>query len=156
MKINISNLSEGTHTYQLSTSAEKLGLGSNLIGEVGAHVTLEKSINQFFLNVHASVKGVFVCDRCVREYEETISAEFTSVYSWDQDEATDEKDDYYVLSQDQNIIDISDSVKEYVTLAVPLKLLCNTPECEIPLHVEKEEQTIDPRWEKLKVLKQSK
>ena len=49
MKINISNLSQGTHEYELSKNAVGLELQENFIGDVAAHVTLEKSSRQILL-----------------------------------------------------------------------------------------------------------
>lgn len=155
MQINISNLSEGTHTYDLSENAQKLGLESNFHESVDAHVTLEKSMNQLLLTVNASVKGVFVCDRCAREFEETVKTKFTTIYSWENDETMEEEDDYHVLRPDENIIDISQNVTEYLRLSVPLKLLCSKSDCQIPGYETDEKSTIDPRWEQLqKLLKQ--
>lgn len=152
MQINISNLSEGVHTYDLSAEAGKLGLESNLSGMVGASVTLEKSMNQLLLTITASVKGVFVCDRCADEFEKEITTTFNSVYSWENTEEMEDEDDFYILRPDDNIIDISESVREYLSIAVPLKLECGRPECEIPLPPKKEDEEIDPRWEQLKKL----
>lgn len=152
MHINISNLSEGIHEYKLSEQAEAIGLGNDFHGAVTSTVTLEKSVHQFLLKVNASAKGFFICDRCSNEFEETVEASFTSVYSWEQDETKNEDDDFFILRPDENIIDISESIREYLTLAVPLKLLCKKSECKIPEYNATEEHTIDPRWEKLKEL----
>ena len=153
MQINISNLSEGSHTYDLTEETRFLGLSENFSGQVNAHVTLEKSLNQILATVSASVKGIFICDRCARDYESDITTSFHSVYSWDHDDGQGDDDDFFLLARDQNIIDISKSVKEYLTLAVPLKHICGKKDCTIPAYVMKKDDSIDPRWEKLKTLK---
>ncbi|MHB1049654.1 MAG: YceD family protein [Bacteroidota bacterium] len=161
MQINISNLSEGLHTYTLSDDAKSLGLSDNLHGTVTADVTLEKSINQLLLTIEASVKGIFVCDRCVEEFEREVKSTFQTVYSWEQPEEMDEteddedREDYYVLRPDQNMIDIAENVRDYLTLAVPLKLECGKKGCAIPdLPHKEEKQSVDPRWAELgKLLK---
>jgi len=159
MQINISNLSEGLHTYSLSDDAKTVGLSDNLSGQVTAGVTLAKSINQMLLTIEASVKGIFVCDRCAEEFEQEVKSTFHTVYSWEQpeelEETEDEEDreDYYVLRPDQNMIDISENVRDYLTLAVPLKLECGKKGCAIPdLPLKEEEQSIDPRWAELRKL----
>lgn len=156
MQINISNLSEGLHTYTLSDDAKTLGLSDNLNGMVTADITLEKSINQLLLTIEASVKGVFVCDRCVEEFEREIKSTFRTVYSWDQPDDPDEetaREDYYVLRPDQNLIDISENVRDYLTLAVPLKMECGKKECTVPALPAKEEtDVVDPRWAELQKL----
>jgi uncharacterized metal-binding protein YceD (DUF177 family) len=154
MQINISNLSEGVHTYDLTEDSGKLGLDSRFQGIVGAHVTLEKSMNQILASVNASCKGIFICDRCARDFGSEIAAEFTSVYSWEADEVQEEEDDFYILQSDDNIIDIAGTVKEYLTLSIPAKLLCNRDDCEIPPYSVDTEEEIDPRWAQLKKLVQ--
>lgn len=153
MQINISNLSEGTHSYHFLEDSKNLVIGEVFQGPVAISVTLEKSLNQLLLYIQASVKGVFVCDRCADEFEDKVETSFTSVYSWENDEAPEEDDDFHIVARDQNIIDISESIKEYLTVAVPLKHLCNRPNCEIPVREEDADRSIDPRWEKLKELK---
>ena len=154
MKINIAGLSEGSHQYDLVLTADQLGLEPNYIGDVLTNITLEKSIHQIVAMVSASVKGVFICDRCASEFTEEVKTKFTTVYSWEQTEETEEDDDYRILQKDENLIDFSSSVKEYLILAVPLKLLCKN-NCKIPEHIEIKDNNIDPRWEKLKTLKQT-
>lgn len=154
MQIDVSGLSEGVHQYELSKTAVDLGLESNFSDKVSARITLEKSDHQFLATVNASVKGVFICDRCADEYTDVVKTTFTSVYSWEQEEETDDDDDFHILRIDENIIDLSPVIKEYLTLAVPIKLLCKK-NCVIPEHIALEKHAIDPRWEKLQTLVRS-
>ncbi len=151
MKINISGLSEGVHQYERSAAVEELKLDSNFTGDVTASITLEKSIHQILLRVNASVKGLFVCDRCADEFSDVVSASFVSVYTWEQGAEQDENDDYFILGKEDNIIDISDSVSEYIRLGIPVKLLCKN-NCTIPEFVSVKKPAVDPRWEKLQSL----
>ncbi|MCK9408566.1 MAG: DUF177 domain-containing protein [Bacteriovoracaceae bacterium] len=151
MKINISGLSEGVHRYVLAKSAGELGLDSNFTGDITANITLEKSIHQFLAIVNASVKGVFICDRCADEFIDIITTTYTAVYSCDHTEETEEDDDYHLLRNDENMIDFSSSIKEYILLSVPVKLLCGN-NCEIPAQILTAEPLVDARWEKLKNL----
>ena len=154
MKINISGLSEGVLSYDFAKPAVELGLEQNYLGEVHAHVTLEKSIHQIVVMVKASVKGVFVCDRCADEFEEEVKTSFTSIYSWNNDDEAGDDDDFHILRKEDNIIDLDASVKEYLVLAVPLKLECKK-NCEIPesfVAKPEVEATVDPRWKKLQEL----
>jgi uncharacterized metal-binding protein YceD (DUF177 family) len=154
MKINISGLSEGVYQYDFSISAAELRLEPNYNGDVLTNITLEKSIHQIVATVKASVKGVFICDRCASEYSDEVRAQFTSVYTWEQTDDMEEDDDFRILRKDENVIDFSPSVKEYLMLAVPLKLLCKN-NCVIPEHIEAKNTILDPRWEKLQALRQS-
>jgi len=153
MQINISNLSEGSHTYNVSDDAKTLGLSDVFNGTVDADVTLEKSMDQILVTVNASVKGVFVCDRCAEEFETEVITTFRCVYSWEKREESEDEEDYYVLRADENIIDLSANVRDYLTLAVPLKTECGKKGCTIPpLPQHNDETADDPRWEKLRTL----
>ncbi|NUN68314.1 MAG: DUF177 domain-containing protein [Bacteroidetes bacterium] len=154
MKINISGLSEGSHQYVLTEPADGMGLESYFTGDVTATITLEKSIHQILASVNASVKGVFICDRCAEEFQETVDTRYTAVYSWERTEEREEDDDFYLLGKEDNIIDLTASVRDYLQLAVPVKLLCKR-NCELPAHVRAAEPETDPRWEQLKLLKQT-
>ena len=162
MKINISNLSQGTHEYQLSKSVVDLGLEENFLGDVTATVTVEKSSRQIFLRAAIRSHAAFQCDRCLDEFKKEVSSVLQTVYVWNSaDRSEDRDDDVHVLSSDTNIIDISDDVRDGVLLAVPLKLLCQE-ECAglCPLCGKNLNHTangrcgcvsgeIDPRWNKL-------
>ena len=151
MKINISGLSEGVLQCDLSLPAGELGLEPHFIGDATANITLEKSIHQILARVNASVKGVFVCDRCAEEFTDVVKTAFTTVYSWEQTEKKEEDDDFHILRKEDNFIDLSGPVLEYLKLAVPVKLLCKN-NCSIPDHVVAENESADPRWEKLQTL----
>jgi uncharacterized protein len=125
MKINISNIPAGISTHELSQSAQLLGLPENFSGSVTAHVSLEKSSWQILAKITAQVNAAFVCDRCAEEYVRPINAVFDLVYTWTETErSTEEGEDLYVLGDGQKVIDVSDAVREYVLLGVPIKNLC--------------------------------
>jgi uncharacterized protein len=124
MKINISNLSEGVHEYELLQNAEELGLSKNFTGDVIAHAALEKTTRQILLRAKVRAQAVFQCDRCANEFHIEIRSAFETAYMWENGGNGEESDDFHILSPDINIIDISKDVKEFTLLAVPLKLLC--------------------------------
>ena len=152
MIINISGLAEGAHRYERSAPASALGLAPEFSGEVTAAITLEKSVHQILARIDASVKGVFICDRCAEEFEEVVKSSFVAVYSWESEGTHEDDDDFHLLRKDENLIDVSSAVTEYLTLAVPAKLLCGRPECDLPADIAGDEKKTDPRWEKLQQL----
>ena len=162
MKINISNLSQGTHDYKLSKSAAELGLAENFQGDVTANVTLEKSSRQILLRAHSTASALFQCDRCLDEFGKEIEAGLQTLYVWNGDDGSGAEDEEVrLLAADTNIIDISSDVRESIVLAVPLKLLCKEEcrglcqRCGRNLnHAPNGEcdcapNEIDPRWNKL-------
>jgi uncharacterized protein len=162
VKINISNLSQGTHDYELSKSATDLGLAENFLGDVTARVMLEKSSRQIFLRAHIAADAVFHCDRCLEEFRKEVAPTLQTLYVWNAaDRPGNEDEEVRVLTSDTNMIDISTDARESVLLAIPLKLLCKEEcaglcqRCGRNLnHTANGEcdcapNEIDPRWNKL-------
>jgi DUF177 domain-containing protein len=160
MKINISNLSEGVHEYDFEEEPSTIELDERFSKPVIVKVELEKRRRQLFLTGHVKTSGKFVCDRCLEDFDEEIGLDYRMTYVYDMTEADEiQKDELTVIHTSTNEINIAEDVREYLLLAVPLKLLCrddcaglcrscganlNRVACDCP----KEE--IDPRWDELK------
>ncbi len=160
MKINISNLSEGIHEYQFEETPSSIELDDRFSKPVIVNVELEKRRRQLFLTGHVRTSGTFVCDRCLDDFEKDIAVDYRMTYVSDMSEAGEmDQDELTVMHASTNEIDIVEDVKEYISLAVPMKLLCkddcaglcvtcgtnlNHGACDCP----REES--DPRWDKLK------
>ncbi|MBW7888864.1 MAG: DUF177 domain-containing protein [Bacteroidetes bacterium] len=165
MKINISNLAEGNHFYELEGTIEEIGLESPFTGNVRAEVKIEKSFRQLHAVIAARANAHFECDRCLKEFDRLIENTFHAIYVWDaNDAAAEENDEYHVLSEGVNMINIAPEVREYLLLAVPVKVLCREdckglcPICGNNLNdaaCECENDEIDDRWSVLKKLKTS-
>jgi uncharacterized protein len=125
MKINISGLSAGFHTFDVSASARQMDLPEFFTGTVTAHVALEKTSWQILADIRAEVNAALQCDRCAEEFTAPIEVSFEAVYSWEEtDRSGAEDDNFYLLADGQKQIDVSDPVREYLLLAVPIKNLC--------------------------------
>jgi uncharacterized protein len=160
MKINISKLLEGEKQYELTGSALELGLEHRFFDTVVARVTLEKTSRQISLSADVEAKARFRCDRCLEDFETTVASSFRSVYVWD-DAGGDDEEEVHLLPHDVNVVDLSEDVKEYLQLAVPLKTLCREECAGLCLSCGKNLNTmpsgvcncgagdVDPRWNKL-------
>ena len=161
MKINISNLSQGTHLYDLSKVAADLGLPENFAGDVTAKVTLEKSSRQILLRAELLASGVFPCDRCLEEFKRAVTPTLQTLYVWDSEERSGDDENVRVLDADANMIDLSGDARDLLLLAVPLKLLCKEDCAGLCRRCGKNLNTLpdgecdcsseeaDPRWNKL-------
>jgi uncharacterized protein len=165
MKINISSLSEGTHDYQLSKKSEEIGLGSNFFGGVQARVTLEKVRRQLFLKAKVSAQAHVECARCLDPMDRKFDSEFRIIYVQNEEEYQEgNEDEVRILQHDTNNIDISDDVKDFILLSIPLKLVCRDtcgglcPRCGRKIETghdascTQEEIETDSRWNKLRDL----
>jgi uncharacterized protein len=118
--------------------------------KVDKSLLLEAKINYFYSEN---------CARCLKEFENKITANFNAIIVDALDEDYD-AEDMQILIKD-SFINLEESVKQLVYLSMPMKALCkssckgicskcginlNTDECECNVFV------IDPRLEKLKTL----
>lgn len=125
-RINISNLSEGTHEYSLETEPSKIGLDERFSDKIKARVKLEKSSRQILLQANIDTGAVFTCDRCLDSFEKQLRVIYSLVYVTDHRSMSGVKkeEEIHVLSADANYIDLDEDVRQYTLLAIPLKLLC--------------------------------
>ncbi|MBT8378265.1 MAG: DUF177 domain-containing protein [Ignavibacteria bacterium] len=164
MKIKISNLANGTYDYLFEGNIDEIKITEPYCGKYKTEVVLTKFDNQMILDAETSIEANLVCDRCAIAFKKEISSRYRMVYLFESEIPDSEKDKTEVnyLHPDSEKIDISEDVKDYALLAVPMKKLCredckglcyhcgkNLNEGECNYVVEK----IDPRWEPLLKLK---
>ena len=160
-RINISNLSEGIHCYSFEAEPVKIGLDARFYGILKIDVKLDKNQRQILLTAQMKVNGSFECDRCLEQYERPIEGEYSMVYI-QGDRSTVElrkEEEIQVISADTNYIDLDDDIRQYLALAVPVKLLCREncrglcPVCGTNKNIAQcdcDVQTTDARWDALK------
>ncbi len=162
MKIRITQMTEGHHTFTETESPRAIGLedAARYPEEVAVRVEVDKRGRNFYIQEIVHTVAHFQCDRCLEPFTQPLDAEYRVVYSSDRDFVELDEDIRYV-APDQAEIDITEDLRESVLLAVPIKLLCKQdckglcPHCGANLNVESctcAEKTIDPRWEALKKL----
>ena len=125
MKINISNLSEGSHEYDFEESPSLIKLDERFSRPVVVRIELEKRRRQLFLTGHVETVGRFVCDRCLDDFDCPVKVDYRMTYVYNESDAGEvDKDELTVIHASTNEIKIDDDVKDYVILAVPQKILC--------------------------------
>jgi len=125
LRINISNLSEGTHHRSLEASPEEIGLDNRFSKTIHLEATLEKTSRQLFLQVELKTGGVFACDRCLDEVEKEIVTTYHMMYLTDDQGAIGKDvEEVQVISPDANHIDLNEDVRQFAILALPQKMLC--------------------------------
>jgi uncharacterized protein len=160
LRLNISKLSEGVHTYRLETPPDDIGLDQRFDRQVRILATLEKTSRQLLLQVELKTGGLFCCDRCLDEFRMEIGNTYKIAYLPAGD-ATGGLEGFEVqfLHTDANVIDMGEDVRQYALLALPVKLLCKEecaglcPVCGINKNrdlCEHTQEGYDPRWSVLK------
>jgi uncharacterized protein len=162
MKIDISNLSEGNHEYELRAEPGEIGLGDQFRSEVRVTLTLDKNSRQIHMTADVETIGSFHCDRCVDEFDRELKNSFHMLYTSEEaDRELYDPDEVRLVSPDQHEVDIGDDVRQFIMLAVPQKILCKEscaglcPRCGRNLNRERctcTVEEIDPRWDKLRGL----
>ncbi len=160
MKIKITSLSEGRHFYNWNTEVEELELPKDFFGKVEVQVLLEKTKDHILLRTSLSVHKHCECDRCLKQFDREFFNEYHMFYIHDIiNKHLYDEDVVTVIRKDQDFIDISNDVREYAMLAIPMKNLCKEdckglcPRCGKDLNTEQctcEIEKIDPRWLALK------
>lgn len=123
IKINIAALTEGEQRLDIITDALELGVEKSLIhGKLLLGLELYKTNNQ--LDVKATINGFFnfACDRCLEIFEYPLNTTFELVFVQKSQREQDIEDDYVKpYSPFMKSIDITNDVREFVLLAVPMK-----------------------------------
>lgn len=158
--INISKLSEGLHNYHLVSAPVDLRLDERFDNDIDLDVILDKTSTQIFLKTEINTSGNFECDRCLSLFKHHIHTSYNITYMYKY-EGIPEEGEIQIIDNEENYIDISEDVRQFILLAIPIKLLCKEdckglcPRCGKNLNngsCECEKDTIDPRWEVLKNL----
>lgn len=169
MRIELENLEGGkgdfAHVYQpdeLNPVDERVRLTEP--AAVTGKVRLAG--NEVFVNGHVDTCAQVECDRCLKEIELPVNADFALEYITGSDyessavaELTEAEMSVSVF--DGEAIDVDEIVKEQILLAVPTRMLCREdcrgicPECGTDRNTGEctcVTDDIDPRWAALKNL----
>ncbi len=129
MKIKISNLSEGTHNVRFSEPVNEIGLELPFEGNVEVEVELKKTHNQIILYSSIFLSVVFECDRCTGAFKKLLRTNYEMVYLQGMEPVESQSDNIVYIPSAADVIDISDDVRDFSILAVPMKKLCSE-ECK--------------------------
>ncbi len=125
MKIKISNISEGIHHFRFSESVNSVGLESPFEGNVDVEVELRKTRNQIILDSTVFVNTGFECDRCTTHFNRLLRANYKMVYLQGVESVESGSDNIVYLSPEADVIDISNDVRDFSMLSIPMKKLCS-------------------------------
>jgi uncharacterized protein len=133
-------------------------------GKIQVAIDVIKTTGVITLEFH--LKGILniVCDRCLEHYPEEIDTRQTLFVKFGE-ESYEVDENVVFISRDENQIDTSQFLNEFLILALPLKKVhtdkedgssgCNEKMIEkLEEHLIQEvEESSDPRWNELKKLK---
>jgi len=162
MKIKISGLDNGTHTYDFEGDIGDIDLEEPFYNKYKTQVVLNKFMDQIILEASTISGAKFTCDRCSVDFEKDVESNYKNVYLFGNDVDSKQGSDITYLSTNTINIDITDDVRDYLILAVPMKKLCKEDckglcyKCGTDLNnstCDCTKDETDTRWDKLLELK---
>ncbi len=164
MKIPILHLEEGNHQFEEVRNNGTLRFNGDEIypNDIVIHCDLNKFEKNISCLVTLSTRSHHQCDRCLTEFDRDCKERFEILFHLGEDDLEIDEDNVVNLSPEVKEIDLTHFIQETLILAIPMKQLCrkgcqgicagcgadlNHEKCECP------EGVVDPRWEKLKILR---
>ncbi|MBA3900358.1 MAG: DUF177 domain-containing protein [Bacteroidetes bacterium] len=156
-------LSQGEHRFEYKINElffEELGYSEMKQGLFKINLDLLKQSSMMTLNFEIKGESTVTCDRCLDEFILPIEAE-QKLFVKFGDETHEETDEIFILSRNEQELDVAQFIYEYIILAMPPVFTHPEGECNPEIEKKLEElkpknnnnDDIDPRWDILKNLK---
>lgn len=166
--IAFQGLKEGEHVFEFEVNDaffDKLDYSVIEKGDLKVLINLIKTSRHLELDIAINGYVHVICDRCLDEYAEEIAFEGRLFVKFGE-ETDFEDDEIWVISKDENELNLTHYIYESINLSLPYKKVhpfdeSGTSTCnpkmikKLEEHTgeeEKNDEIIDPRWEKLKDL----
>lgn len=163
MKVNLSKLIEGKvdnlklEFEYLFKDIDELKNSYDIVKASPFHFSgkIKKDSDKIIIYLKFTGEVIFRCSRCLKEFTKTIEDDLESEIT--TGEIFEENYDGIILKGD--ILDLSKTIEEAITLSLPMKVICNEKckglcsKCGVNLntiHCSCNKNDVDPRLEKLK------
>ncbi|HKK46643.1 MAG TPA: DUF177 domain-containing protein [Balneolaceae bacterium] len=166
LEFNIVEIPEGESRRTVDLSEEDLDLSPYAFKGADIDLLFYRTLHFIRVNFHVSSDVELTCDRSLEPYIQPIESDYEVVFKVDvKEETEDENGAVRRFNFSSNTLSIEDEVRDTILLNIPIKKLhpkfidddgyeknFETKSFgDIP--EEDETERIDPRWEKLKELK---
>ncbi len=166
--ISFVSLSEGEHYYNYNIDKSFFAdIEYSPIKESSVDVAVTLIKHRNFLDLHFELKGTvqLPCDRCLELFNLPINNQFQLIIKFEEDPVPVEdqdKTEIQYIDTSTTEINVAQPIYEYINLSLPIKRIHPNDNCNNAVIEKLEELSpnasdkddIDPRWEKLKQLKQ--
>ncbi len=166
LEFNIVEIPEGESRRTVGLSEEDLDLSPHDFRGGEIELKFYRTLHFIRVNFHVDSDVELVCDRSLEPYIQPIESDYEVVFKVDvKEETEDENGAVRRFNFSSNTLSIEDEVRDTILLNVPIKKLHpkfldeegNPKEFGTKSYgdVKEEDDTeaVDPRWEKLKELK---
>lgn len=167
--IKLNNLKNGENKFHYSIDNELLTkFESDLMENLNAEAELVLIKENTELEAIFVIKGVMtlLCDRCLQPFLFSFESNERVLYIFTYKSQENEEDEVFYLPPETTFIDFSQDIYDFICMQIPFKKLpegCPGEICppevikvlnlDKPEGEEDSEKEIDPRWAKLKDLK---
>lgn len=167
-RINIVGLSNKVHQFDYEVGNPFFHrYGTELVKEGAFTATILLDKHETFLEAKIQIHGTarLICDRSLDEFNYPVDVENLIIFKYgEEDRELD--DDVMMISHDTVSIEFGQYIYEFIALAIPMKKLHprfeeTADDEDTPLVYSSKDATppdqdndIDPRWDKLKKLKE--
>jgi uncharacterized metal-binding protein YceD (DUF177 family) len=152
-------LKQGEHRFDFKVNElffEELGYSELVRGQFDVELVLLKQSSMLTLEFEIRGKATVTCDRCLDEFETPVEAQYQLFVKFGN-ESYEETDEVVVISHNEQELDLSQYLYEFIVLAIPLINVHPEGECDPEvikkleeLKPKKEDDGTDPRWDALR------
>lgn len=166
--IHIYKLTNGVHEFDFKIDQTFFALFENSLiekGEVGVHVTLDKTDRMIQTQFHFEGSIQLVCDRSLEIFDWPLRFDELMIYKFGE-ESKELSEDVAIIPKETQTLNVAHMIHEYLCLGIPMKKLHPKFENgdlaeggEVIFSSErksKEAKVSDPRWDALKKLTNKK
>ncbi len=162
IEIQITGLKDGIYDFNFFAQPQGLDLPGNFSEFISVQVEIEKIKGSYIFSVQLQTNTIYECDRCLNEIKIPLTNTFSILCSTDRHELMqlDQDDEVRFLGLNEHTIDITDDVRQYILLAVPLRKVCGEDEngqslCtqSFNFSLKSDERKSDALWSELKKIK---
>lgn len=130
-------------------------------GDIDVNIQMEKKSRMLIFDFHFSGTLQLQCDRCLEDFVYEVDKKEQLIVQFGE-KHEELSEDLLVIDSQEVEVDLKNYIYEYITIAIPYKKVHpmdedGMPTCnnEVTKLIEKYEKVddFDPRWEKLKNLK---
>ena len=156
-RVPLASLPEGLHQETLHPSADDLDLDPETFSDVAVDLRLDIAERRVLAAYTASATARLTCDRTLDPYDQPVEGSHSVLFTADAPAADSEgDDDTRPLPDDATSIDLTESVRDTLLLALPLRRVSPAAEAaDIPSQFggPSEDEPADDRWAALQALR---
>jgi uncharacterized protein len=162
MKIFIQNLDDGVYQFDGDVTAEELAIPEyeRYPEAIKVHALVDRLANIFRIRLTITTTLRLICDRCLDAFISGFHEELDRIFQIGSG-TLDDDEEVEIIPDGSKEIDLSNTLYEAIVIAQPIRVVCKEDckglcaHCGVNLNQKQcscTTTTIDPRFEKLKLL----